>query len=315
MTDAQKPPEDGPDTVVMMMLYNGASTLRYALDSLAVQTFADFHLVIVDDCSADESFAIAAGYRAKFKKFSIVKNEKNRGSLGNLKFTLNLVAREAPQAKFFLWACSDDWWSPTYLEKTREVLLSHPEISVCQTWFEKHNADRSYVEENHLSSLTGKSYCECRRIFYPYFTGAKKGFYNQSIHGLIRMEVLRRMYPDDAAAIAAVSCTELSLVVIMLLHGGIHYHPEILFHKYLGDENFADRHPDDALSKLYKDKGARLKASLSHLRRFFAFQRGGARFLPPLTIVLLWLHLVYFYGLFPYAYAMKMRLFGSGKQA
>ncbi len=53
---------DGPGVSVVLPVYNGADHLRESIDSVLRQTFTDFEMVIVDDCSGDDSLAIARSY-------------------------------------------------------------------------------------------------------------------------------------------------------------------------------------------------------------------------------------------------------------
>ena len=52
-----------PLVSIIMNVRNGAATLREALDSVMAQTFADWELIVWDDCSTDASAAIVAEYR------------------------------------------------------------------------------------------------------------------------------------------------------------------------------------------------------------------------------------------------------------
>ncbi len=52
-----------PAVSVIMNIFNGADTLREALQSALDQTFADWELIVWDDCSTDDSAAIVASFR------------------------------------------------------------------------------------------------------------------------------------------------------------------------------------------------------------------------------------------------------------
>ncbi len=118
------------------------------------------------------------------------------------------------------------------------------------------------------------------------------------------------MYPNDIRAIADASCTELSIVIAMLLNGSILYHPEVLFHKYTGD-SFVKKHAGDPLTKLYKSNIARIRASLSHGGRFMAMRKRATRPLSIGTILCLWFHLIFFYGILVSYQNLKTTLKGA----
>ena len=52
-----------PTVSVILTSYNHAKYLRESIDSVLAQTYTDFELVIVDDCSTDESWAIIESYQ------------------------------------------------------------------------------------------------------------------------------------------------------------------------------------------------------------------------------------------------------------
>ena len=62
-------------------MYNAEKYLSVCLESLLIQTFQDFEVVVVDDCSTDNSVAIAESYLEKFGgRLKIISLEENTGS-------------------------------------------------------------------------------------------------------------------------------------------------------------------------------------------------------------------------------------------
>ncbi len=62
---------------VIVLVYNAEKTLRRCLDAILSQTYKDFELVMVNDCSTDSSRDILSSY--KDKRIKIIDNEKNLG--------------------------------------------------------------------------------------------------------------------------------------------------------------------------------------------------------------------------------------------
>ena len=63
--------------------YNHALYLKQRIDSVLNQTFQDFELLILDDCSTDNSREIIERYRGNPKITQIIYNEKNSGGVFN----------------------------------------------------------------------------------------------------------------------------------------------------------------------------------------------------------------------------------------
>ncbi len=69
-----------PQVSVVMPVYNGEKYLAEAIESILGQTFDDFELIIVDDCSTDGSAEIAREYAERDSRIKIVQRETNGGS-------------------------------------------------------------------------------------------------------------------------------------------------------------------------------------------------------------------------------------------
>ena len=78
------PPRSTTPTIsVIIPLYNAERFIGECLDSLLLQTFQDFEVIIVDDCSTDKSVNIVESYIPKFDgKLKIAKTKKNSGGGG-----------------------------------------------------------------------------------------------------------------------------------------------------------------------------------------------------------------------------------------
>ena len=70
---------------VIMGIYNCASTLVEALDSLYAQTYQDFKIILCEDGSTDDTFEVAQQYASRHDNIVLIRNDKNMG----LNYTLN----------------------------------------------------------------------------------------------------------------------------------------------------------------------------------------------------------------------------------
>jgi len=107
----------GPRVSIGLPVWNGEEFLPKALDSLLGQTFSDFELIISDNASTDATEAICKAYGAKDPRIRYYRNEANIGLQANTQRVLDLAT-----APLFMWACHDDVWDLTYLDKMVDQL-------------------------------------------------------------------------------------------------------------------------------------------------------------------------------------------------
>ncbi len=107
----------GPLVSIALCTYNGAKYLAQQLDTLVNQTYEPVEIVVVDDCSTDETFAILSDYAAKYPQFNIHKNESNLGFTTNFERAVTLCSGE------MIALCDqDDLWHPQKIELQVEAL-------------------------------------------------------------------------------------------------------------------------------------------------------------------------------------------------
>lgn len=138
-----------PAVSIGLPVYNGASTIGAALDALLEQQFTDFELIVSDNDSSDATAAIVARYAARDPRIRYVRQPRNLGALGNFAFVL-----EQARGAFFMWAASDDRWSPDFLELTVAHLEADPQSisAICPVHFEGRPAQPAWVGDDVLTA-------------------------------------------------------------------------------------------------------------------------------------------------------------------
>lgn len=118
-----------PKISVIMGIYNCASTLEEALNSLLSQTYQDFEVIMCDDGSSDNTIAVAEKYCQRYpNRFLLLKNEINLG----LNKTLNKCLKQA-SGEYIARMDGDDISLPTRFEKEVNFLDNHPDFSIVAT--------------------------------------------------------------------------------------------------------------------------------------------------------------------------------------
>src|SRR5262245_38419494 len=72
-----------PRVSVIILTYNNAATLARSLQSIAAQDYPNFHVVVVDDGSFDDSVSIARRFAAQYPFIRSVQNPHNLGLVKN----------------------------------------------------------------------------------------------------------------------------------------------------------------------------------------------------------------------------------------
>jgi glycosyltransferase involved in cell wall biosynthesis len=104
-----------PRVVIGAPLYNRAEFLPAALDSLLSQTYREFLLVLVDDCSTDDSALLAQRYAARDSRVVFQRNERRLGMTENWRRVFRLGRELCPEMRYFAWASDHDLWEPEWL--------------------------------------------------------------------------------------------------------------------------------------------------------------------------------------------------------
>lgn len=145
---------------VIMGIYNCASTLVEALDSLYAQTFQDFKIILCEDGSSDDTYEIAQQYASQHDNIVLIRNEKNMG----LNYTLNRCL-EMVDTEYVARMDGDDISLPTRFEKEISFLDSHPEyalVSCPMIYFNENGIFRVgkvKVEPTKESFIFGSPFC------------------------------------------------------------------------------------------------------------------------------------------------------------
>ena len=97
---------------IIMAAYNAEKTIEQAINSVLSQTYPDFELLVVNDCSTDKTAMLAEAIVKKDDRVRLISNEKNSGVSYTRKHGLEEASGE--------WVAildSDDAWAPEKLEK------------------------------------------------------------------------------------------------------------------------------------------------------------------------------------------------------
>lgn len=106
---------------IVMPAYNVEQYIGKAIESIQAQTYQNFELIVVDDCTPDKSGEIARSYAETDERIRVIRHEKNKG----LSAARNTGEKEAKGA--YIWFMdSDDFVDADLLENVYASLLKNP---------------------------------------------------------------------------------------------------------------------------------------------------------------------------------------------
>lgn len=115
-----------PCVTIALSVYNGASTLKLAVDSIIRQSFRNWELIILDDASIDSSLEVMHSFNDS--RIRLVAGENNIG----LSARLNMAADMA-NGSYFARMDQDDISYPDRIEKQHSYLESHQDVDLLGT--------------------------------------------------------------------------------------------------------------------------------------------------------------------------------------
>ncbi len=151
---------NAPKVSVILTSFNNAKYLGAAIDSILAQSFSDFELILVDDCSQDDSARIIKAYESRDSRVKSLLLGSNTGMSAVRNWGFDFAAGE-----YIAYMDSDDVSLPARLQKQVDFLEQNPETGAVGVWVSRTNHD--------LTIQTGIRKCppEHAMIVYNIFNG------------------------------------------------------------------------------------------------------------------------------------------------
>ena len=164
---------------IIIPVYNTKVTLRRTLASVLNQSYDNIEVIIVDDCSTDNSYEILKAYEVRDKRIKLFHHEKNSGSL-----VTRLTGMRQAKGQYILFLDSDDWL----------------ELEACQVLFDELNKNPvDILEFGYINEPFGKKNpmpkIKTKFLKAIFSISAKKRYPVTFWNKAYSREVLQRMLP------------------------------------------------------------------------------------------------------------------------
>ncbi|MBP3820719.1 glycosyltransferase family 2 protein [bacterium] len=113
---------------IIIPAYNVEEFIKQSLDSILNQTFKDFEVLCVEDCSTDNTFEILKEYEKKDNRIKVIKHETNKGVA-----TARNTALDIAKGEYIVCVDPDDWIENDALECIYNAFQSN--INADSVWY------------------------------------------------------------------------------------------------------------------------------------------------------------------------------------
>jgi glycosyltransferase involved in cell wall biosynthesis len=121
--------QEQPLISVVIPAYNRADTIERALDSVRAQNFRDMEIIVVDNCSEDDTVVRVKAWAGDQPSFKLIRHDRNKGEAGSR----NSGVRAA-RGRYVAFLDSDDEWLPGKLQCQLDALAkAGPSVTGCFT--------------------------------------------------------------------------------------------------------------------------------------------------------------------------------------
>lgn len=165
---------------IIMPSYNTAEFIKKSVDSVLAQTYTNWELIIVDDCSTDDTDSVIE--KCQDSRIRYLKNEKNSGAA----LSRNRALREA-KGRWIAFLDSDDLWAPNKLEKQIQFMEEN-HYSYSYTNYQEIDEDSKLLSVR----VTGPKRITKAGMYAYCWPGCLTVMYDADVVGLVQISDIKK---------------------------------------------------------------------------------------------------------------------------
>ena len=137
---------------VVIPLYDKEEYVAQTLKSVVGQTFQNFEVIIINDCSTDDSLNVVKTVHDH--RIKIIEHSENKGLSASRNTGINAATHP-----YIAFLDADDYWDSTYLETIRNLIKEYPNESVFATHYRENFKDKFFIPKSNFPvSSKGKTF-------------------------------------------------------------------------------------------------------------------------------------------------------------
>lgn len=134
---------------VVIPLYNKEKYVAQTLKSVVGQTYQNFEIIVVNDCSTDNSLGVVQAIEDS--RIKIIEHSENKGVSKSRNTGIKTATHH-----YIAFLDADDQWDSTYLETIQNLVKEYPDESVFATHYRENYIGKSIVPKSKLSKKQKK---------------------------------------------------------------------------------------------------------------------------------------------------------------
>lgn len=145
---------------IIVPAYNAEKTIEKCLDSLFNQTLKKIEIIVINDCSKDNTLKILKKYKNKIK---LIDNKKNLGPAGSRNKGLDVA-----QGKYIGFVDADDWVAPNMYELMSSKMNDEVDLVACSRINVTKSGEKPIINKNKdtdAKAFTKTSNYNCDKLF------------------------------------------------------------------------------------------------------------------------------------------------------
>ena len=167
---------------IIMPSYNCGEYVKDTIRSVQAQTYQNWEIIFMDDCSTDDSVKIVTELRDKDSRIRLLQNKVNSGAA----VSRNNALQEA-RGRWIAFLDSDDLWEPTKLEKQVRFMEENG-YKFSYTCYQEMDADGALTGV----VVSGPKHVTKRGMYNFCWPGCLTVMYDAETVGLIQIEDIKK---------------------------------------------------------------------------------------------------------------------------
>lgn len=163
---------------IVLPVYNGAKNVANSIESILQQTYQNWELIAVNDCSTDDTLAVLEKYEKLDSRIHLLSNAVNL----KLPQTLN-VGFAAAKGDYYTWTSDDNRYKPEAIARMVEELQADPSLSMVYANYITTDSEGNLLEIVRFPEPEQLSLCNCigACFLYTALTAKSVGTYDANL--------------------------------------------------------------------------------------------------------------------------------------